>query len=89
MLDMQVQSLGWKDALEKDIATHASILAWEIPWTEEPGGLECIQLQRIWHDWVPEHKKEGIDHFLILAIIFFSLNFSKNLVHCVMQTNST
>ena len=34
-----VQSLGWEDSLEKDMATHSSILAWKIPWTEEPGGL--------------------------------------------------
>ena len=38
--EMQVQSLGQEDILEKEIATHSSILAWEIPWTEEPGGLE-------------------------------------------------
>ena len=36
---MQVQSLGWEDPLEKEMATHSSILAWQIPWTEEPGGL--------------------------------------------------
>ena len=36
----QVQSLGWEDSLEKEMATHSSILAWEIPWTEEPGGLQ-------------------------------------------------
>ena len=35
----QVRSLGWEDPLEKEMATHSSILAWEIPWTEEPGGL--------------------------------------------------
>ena len=35
---MQIQSLGWEDPLEKEMATHSSILAWEIPWTEEPGG---------------------------------------------------
>ena len=35
-----VQSLGWEDSLEKEMATHSSILAWEIPWTEEPGGLQ-------------------------------------------------
>ena len=40
MQKMQVQSLGWKDPLEEVIATHASILAWRIPWTEEPGGLQ-------------------------------------------------
>ena len=38
MQEMQVQSLGWEDPLEKEMATHSSILAWEIPWTEKPGG---------------------------------------------------
>ena len=44
--EMQVQSLGWEDALEKEKATHSSILAWEIPWTEEPGGLQPMGLQK-------------------------------------------
>jgi len=39
MLETCLQSLGWKDPLEKDIVTHSSALAWRIPWTEEPGGL--------------------------------------------------
>ena len=39
MLETRVQSLGWEEPLEKDMATHPSILAWRIPWTEEPGGL--------------------------------------------------
>ena len=39
MQETQVQSLGWEDSLEKGMATHSSILAWRIPWTEEPGGL--------------------------------------------------
>ena len=39
---MQVQSLGWEYTLEKEMATHSSILAWEIPWTEEPGGLQSM-----------------------------------------------
>ena len=39
MQEMQVQSLGWEDPLKKGMATHSSILAWRIPWTEEPGGL--------------------------------------------------
>ena len=38
----QVQSLGWEDALEKEMTTHSSILAWKIPWTEEPGGLQTV-----------------------------------------------
>ena len=44
--EMQVQSLGQEDALEKEMATQSSILAWEIPWTEEPGGLQSMGLQK-------------------------------------------
>ena len=50
MQETRVQSLGQEDPLEKEIATHHSILAWEIPWTEEPGGLQSIALQRVGHD---------------------------------------
>jgi len=42
MQETQVQSLGWEDPLEKELATHSSILAWRIPWTEEPGRLEFM-----------------------------------------------
>ena len=45
-----VRSLGWEDPLEKGIATHSRILSWRIPWTEEPGGLQSLQLQRVEHD---------------------------------------
>ena len=45
MQEMQVGSLGWEDPLEKDMATYFSILAWEIPWTEEPGRLQSMGLQ--------------------------------------------
>ena len=47
-----VRNLSWEDPLEEGMATHSSILAWSIPWTEEPGGLESIGLQRVRHDWV-------------------------------------
>ena len=47
MQEMQVQSLGWEDPLEKEMATHFSILAWKIPWTEEPGGLESMGSQKV------------------------------------------
>ena len=50
MQETQVQSLGWEDALEKGMATHSSILAWRIPWTEEPGKLQSMGLQRAGHD---------------------------------------
>ena len=46
MQDTWVQFLGWEDPLEKEMATHSSILAWRIPWTEEPGGLQSMGLQR-------------------------------------------
>ena len=47
---MQFQSLGREDPLEKEVATHSSILAWEIPWTEELGGLQSMGLQGVGHD---------------------------------------
>ena len=50
MHEMQVQSLGWEDPLEEKMAAHSSILAWRIPWTEEPGGLLSIGSHRIRHD---------------------------------------
>ena len=48
MQETWVQSLGWEDSLEKEMATHSSILAWEIPRTEEPGGLQSMELQKSW-----------------------------------------
>ena len=50
MQETWVQSLGQEDSLEKEMATHSSILAWEIPWTKEPGGLRSMRLQRVRHD---------------------------------------
>ena len=49
MQETQVRSLGWEDPLEKDMATHSSTLAWKIPWTEEPGRLQPMGLQRVGH----------------------------------------
>ena len=46
----RVLSVGWEDPLEEVMATHSSILAWKIPWTKEPGGLESIGSQRVGHD---------------------------------------
>ena len=45
-----VRSLGWEDPLEEEMIIHSSILAWRIPWTEEPGGLQSMGLPRIGHD---------------------------------------
>ena len=48
--ETQVQSLGWEDPLEEEMTTHSSILAWGIPWTEQPGGLQFMGSQRVRHD---------------------------------------
>ena len=50
MEETRVRSLGWEDPLEKEMATHSSILAWKIPWTEEPGWLQSMGSQRVGHD---------------------------------------
>ena len=50
MQETWVQSLGWEDLLEKEMAPHSSILAWKIPWTEEPGRLQSMGSQRVGHD---------------------------------------
>ena len=50
MWETQVPSLGWEDLLEKEIATHSTILAWKIPWTEEPGRLQSMGSQRVRQD---------------------------------------
>ena len=50
MQETRVQSLGWEDPLQEDMATHSSILAGKIPWTDEPGRLQSFGLQRVRHD---------------------------------------
>ena len=72
MWEMRVQSLGWEDPLEKEMAIHSSILAWRIPWTEEPGGLQFMGSQRVRHDLVT-----SLLHFTlsISSILFFHYNY--------------
>ena len=48
--EIQVQSLGWEDPLKKELATHSSILAWRMPWTEDPGGLQSMGSQAVGHN---------------------------------------
>ena len=50
MGETQVRSLGWEDLLEKEMPAHSSTLAWKIPWTEEPGGLQSMGSQRVGHN---------------------------------------
>ena len=63
--DVRIWSLGWEDSLEQEMATHSSILAWELPWTEEPGGLQTIRSQRVGHDWVCMHT------YTISQLVFY------------------
>ena len=53
-----VRSLGWEDPLKEGMATHSSILAWRIPGTEEPGGLQSVGPQRVGHDWATKRRTE-------------------------------
>ena len=55
--EMQVWSLGQEDLLEEEMATHSSTFAWRIPWTEEPGGLQFMQSQRVRHSWTTNTQK--------------------------------
>ena len=81
MRETRVWSLGWKDPLEKEMATHSSNVAWKIPWTEEPGGLQSMGSQRVRHDWATYSysytvkgfgivNKAEIDVFLVLSCFF-------------------
>ena len=60
MQETPVSSLGREDPLEKEKATHSSILGWRIPWTGEPGGLQSTGLQRVGHDWATNTRRPGI-----------------------------
>ena len=66
MQETWVWSQDWEDALEEDMTICSSILAWEIPWTEEPGGLQSMGSQGVGHNWVTEHTHtHALSHMLI------------------------
>ena len=58
MQETRVLSLDWEDPLDKEMATGSSILVWEIPWIEEPGGLQSIQLQRVRHNLETKQQEQ-------------------------------
>ena len=66
MQETWVQSLSQEDTLEKEMATHSSILSWETPWTEEPGGLQPMELQRVRHDLATEHALMSVEYNITL-----------------------
>ena len=61
MWEAWVRSLGWEDSLEEGVATHASFLAWRIPWTEEPGGLQFMGLKRVRGDLTTKTAKAQLE----------------------------
>ena len=68
MQETQVWYLGWEDPLEKEMATHSSVLAWKIPWMEEPGGLQSMRLQRVRHNWATNSPS-----YLYLHVSFWKI----------------
>ena len=69
MQETWVWSLDWEDPLEKEMPTHSCILAWRIPWTEEPGGLQSMGLQRVGHDWPSDLTKQYVKSFFIFYLM--------------------
>ena len=62
MQEMQVLSLGWEDPLQKEMATHSSILPWEIPWTEEAGGLQSLGSKKVRYNLGTKQQKHKIQN---------------------------
>ena len=82
MLETWVRSLGWENPLEKEIANHSSILAWRFPWTEEPGALQSIALQRVTHDSLSFMTEHSTAQHILPTIFSFkeiSMVFQENL----------
>ena len=80
---MWVWSLGWEDPLEKEMATHSSILAWETPWTEEPGGLQFMKSQRVRPRWATKENMWSILEKVSCAVeknVYFAVVWSLSCV---------
>ena len=75
MQEMQVGSPGWEDPLEKGMATHSSILAWKIPWTEEPGGLQSMGPQKVGHNLASEQQQQALGTCCQTVRILLTLSF--------------
>ena len=81
----QLQSLGWEDPLEKGMVTHSSVLAWRILWTEEPGGLQSMELQSVGHDWATKMSLYCI--LLRLKMILDIISISFNFLRLILWTS--
>ena len=81
--ETRVWSLGWEDPLEKGMATHSNILAWGIPWTEEPGGPQSMGLKRVGHNWATftctpssSHRRRPLSRGILWCLSFQTLETS-------------
>ena len=70
MWETRVQSLGWEDPLEKEMAIHSSTIAWKIPWTEEPGRIQSMGSQRVRHNWMTELNLTDRKHCTICLYVW-------------------
>ena len=87
-----IQFLGWEDPLEKEIATHSSILAWEIPWTEKPGRLQSMGLQGVGHNSGTKQPQKQLnvimvvtEHLLLRPLCFGLSKRSEKKTVCSLQ----
>ena len=94
--EMRVWSLGVEDPLEKEMATHSSILAWRIPWTEEPGRLQTKVSHRIGHNWACMHRLNPASYSILhwgvnqkVGCFFFLFASLRDLSHPHMTTGKT
>ena len=86
MRETWFQSLGQEDPLEKEMATHSSILAWRIPWTEEPGRLQSMGSQRVGHDWATS-LSFTFNSYVTGHTQYYRIHISLNLSQCSKERN--
>ena len=79
MKETWVRPLGWEDPLEEEMASHSSVLAWKIPWTEEPGGLQSMGLQRVGHNLATEQQQQQQAKLGGKITVFGNFDLSMNL----------
>ena len=89
MRETWFRSLNWEDAMKKGMATHSSILAWKIPWTEEPGGLQPMGSQRVRQDWVTNAYTVDINHIVVQLLSCVQLFATPSTAACQASLSFT
>ena len=80
----EMHVLHWEDLLEKEMVTHSSITAWEIPWTEVPGRLQSMGLQRIGYNWATEHTRIIYELFLYIYKFLTFCSLKSHIIHWLL-----